>query len=205
MRRDVRGVTVECVRGDITAQDDVAAVVNAANAGLRSGGGVAGAIHRAAGPGLEEEARPLAPIRPGEAVITGGYDLPNRHVIHTLGPVYGQDRPEAELLANCYRNSLALAEENDIGSIAFPAISTGVFGYPVEEAAGVSLRTVVEATERLEHVRLIRFVLYGEKDYEVHEKVLSEILGNNLTSRPTAPSRSAKRYPWSSWGTRRIW
>jgi O-acetyl-ADP-ribose deacetylase len=176
VRREVHGVTVECVRGDITAQDDVAAVVNAANAGLRSGGGVAGAIHRAAGPGLEEEARPLAPIEPGEAVITGGHDLPNRHVIHTLGPVYGQDRPEAELLANCYRNSLALAEENGIDSIAFPAISTGVFGYPVEEAAEVSLRTVVEEAERLERVRLIRFVLYGEEDYEVHEKILSEIL-----------------------------
>jgi O-acetyl-ADP-ribose deacetylase len=176
VRREVHDVTVECVRGDITAQDDVAAVVNAANAGLRSGGGVAGAIHRAAGPGLEEEARPLAPIEPGEAVITGGHDLPNRHVIHTLGPVYGQDRPEADLLANCYRNSLALAEENGIDSIAFPAISTGVFGYPVEEAAEVALRTVVEEAERLEHVRLIRFVLYGEEDYEVHEKVLSEIL-----------------------------
>ena len=175
MRREVHGVTVECVRGDITAQDDVAAVVNAANAGLRSGGGVAGAIHRAAGSGLEEEARPLAPIEPGEAVITGGHDLPNRHVIHTLGPVYGQDRPEADLLANCYRNSLALAEENGIDSIAFPAISTGVFGFPVEEAAEVALRTVVEEAERLEHVRLIRFVLYGEQDYEVYETVLSEI------------------------------
>jgi O-acetyl-ADP-ribose deacetylase (regulator of RNase III) len=176
VRREVHGVTVECVRGDITAQDDVAAVVNAANAGLRSGGGVAGAIHRAAGPGLEEETRPLAPIGPGEAVITGGHNLPNRYVIHTLGPVYGQDHPEAELLANCYRNSLALAEENGIDSIAFPAISTGVFGYPIEEAAEVSLRTVVEEAERLERVRLIRFVLYGEKDLEVHEKILSEIV-----------------------------
>jgi O-acetyl-ADP-ribose deacetylase (regulator of RNase III) len=171
----MHGVTVECVRGDITAQDDVAAVVNAANAGLRTGGGVAGAIHRAAGPGLEEEARRFAPIGPGEAVITGGHNLPNRHVIHTLGPVYGQDRPEADLLANCYRNSLALAEENEIDSIAFPAISTGVFGYPVEEAAEVAVRTVVEEAERLEHVRLIRFVLYGEHDLEVHEKVLSGI------------------------------
>ena len=176
MRREVRGVTIECVRGDITAQDDVAAVVNAANAWLRSGGGVAGAIHRAAGPGLEEVARPLAPISPGEAVITGGHDLPNRHVIHTLGPVYGQDHPEAELLASCYRSSLAVAEENEVDSIAFPAISTGVFGYPVEEAAEVALRTVVEEAERLEYVRLIRFVLYGEKDYEVHENALSEIL-----------------------------
>ena len=175
MRRTVRGVRVECVRGDITSQEDVAAIVNAANAELRSGGGVAGAIHRAAGPGLAQEARPLAPISPGEAVITGAHELPNRHVIHTLGPVYGQDRPEAELLANCYRNSLALAEEKGLDSVAFPAISTGIFGYPVEEAAQVALRTVVEETERLQRVRLIRFVLFGEKDLEVHEKVLSEV------------------------------
>ncbi len=176
MRREAHGVTVECVGGDITSQDDVAAIVNAANAELRSGGGVAGAIHRAAGPGLEEEARPLSPIGPGEAVITGGHDLPNRHVIHTLGPVYGRDRPEAELLANCYKNSLALAEENGVDAIAFPAISTGIFGYPVQEAAEVALGTVVEETERLEHVRLIRFVLFGEEDLEVHERVLSRIL-----------------------------
>ena len=175
MRRTVHGVTVECVGGDITSQEDVAAIVNAANAELRTGGGVAGAIHRAAGPGLEDEARALAPISPGEAVITGGHDLPNRHVIHTLGPVYGRDHPEAQLLADCYRNSLALAEENEIDSLAFPAISTGVFGYPVEEAAQVALRTVVEETERLQRVRLIRFVLFGEKDLEVHEKVLSEV------------------------------
>ena len=175
MRRAIHGVTVECMQGNIAAQDDITAIVNAANSELRRGGGVAGAIHRAAGPELEREARSLAPIRPGEAVITGGHNLPNRYVIHTLGPVYGQDRPEAELLANCYRNSLALAEENRIDSIAFPAISTGVFGYPVEEAAEVALRTVVEEKERLERVRLIRFVLFGEQDYEVHEQALSEI------------------------------
>jgi O-acetyl-ADP-ribose deacetylase (regulator of RNase III) len=169
-------VAVECVRGDITSQDDVAAVVNAANAELRSGGGVAGAIHRAAGPGLEEEARSLAPIAPGEAVMTGGHDLPNRHVIHTLGPVYGRDHPEAELLASCYKNSLALADEAGLDAIAFPAISTGIFGYPVGEAAEVALRAVVEETEGLEHVRLIRFVLFGQEDLEVHERVLSGIL-----------------------------
>jgi O-acetyl-ADP-ribose deacetylase (regulator of RNase III) len=172
----VHGVTVECVRGDITSQEDVVAIVNAANAELRSGGGVAGAIHRAAGPGLEEEARPLAPIRPGQAVITGGHDLPNRYVIHALGPVYGRDRPEAEVLAKCYRHSLALAEEHGIDSVAFPAISTGVFGYPVEEAARASLGTVMEETEHLKSVRLVRFVLFGEEDLEVHERVLSEIL-----------------------------
>ena len=174
MRRAVHGVTVECAQGDITSQGDVAAIVNAANAELRSGGGVAGAIHRAAGPGLEEETRPLAPIAPGEAVITGGHDLPNRYVIHALGPVYGRDRPEAEVLANCYRHSLALAEEHGIDSVAFPAISTGVFGYPVEEAAWVSLGTVMEETEHLKSVRLVRFVLFGEEDLEVHERVLSE-------------------------------
>jgi len=176
MRREVNGVAVECVRGDITSQEDVAAVVNAANAELRSGGGVAGAIHRAAGPELEREARKLAPIRPGEAVITGGHDLPNRYVIHTLGPVYGKDHPEAEVLAACYRNSLALAEENGIGSVAFPAISTGVFGYPLGEAAEIALGTVVEETGRLRRVRLIRFVLYGEEDLEAHENVLAEIM-----------------------------
>ena len=175
MRRTAGGVSLECVQGDIASQDDVTAVVNAANAELRSGGGVAGAIHRAAGPGLEEEARPLAPISPGEAVITGGHRLPNRYVIHVLGPVYGQDRPEAELLASCYRNSLALAEEHGIESVAFPAISTGIFGYPVEEAAKVAIGKVVEETKSLEKVRLIRFVLFGEKDLEIHERVLSEI------------------------------
>ena len=175
MRRAFGAVTLECIQGDITSQDDVDGVVNAANARLGPGGGVAGAIHRAAGAGLAEEAVPLGPIEPGEAVITGAHGLPNRYVIHTLGPVYGQDRPEAELLAGCYRNSLALAEENGAGSVAFPAISTGVFGYPAEEAAQVALGTVREEAGRLERVRLVRFVLFGEKDLEVHERVLSRL------------------------------
>lgn len=129
------GVTVECRRGDITAQPDIDVIVNAANAELRPGGGVAGAIHRAAGPGLYEECRPLAPIRPGEAVITGAHELPNQYVIHCLGPVHGRDEPADRLLSSCYRNALLLAEEKGSGSIAFPAISTGMFGYPVEAAA----------------------------------------------------------------------
>jgi O-acetyl-ADP-ribose deacetylase len=175
MRRTFGAVMVECVQGDITSQDDVEAVVNAANARLEPGGGVAGAIHRAAGSGLAEEAVPLGPIEPGEAVMTSAHGLPNRYVVHTLGPVYGQDRPEAELLACCYRNSLALAEENGIESIAFPAISTGIFGYPVEEAARVALGTIREEANSLEHVRLIRFVLHSDLDLEAHERVLSEL------------------------------
>jgi O-acetyl-ADP-ribose deacetylase (regulator of RNase III) len=175
MRREFDAVTVECIQGDITSQGDVDAVVNAANARLAPGGGVAGAIHRAAGPDLAAEAVPLGPIEPGEAVITGAYGLPNRYVIHTLGPVYGQDRPEAELLARCYRNALALAEDNGVQSVAFPAISTGIFGYPAEEAAEVALQTVREETERLERVRLVRFVLFGARDLEVHELALSRL------------------------------
>jgi O-acetyl-ADP-ribose deacetylase len=173
MRREFEGVTIECIQGDITSQQDVDAVVNAANARLAPGGGVAGAIHRAAGSDLAEEAVPLGPIEPGEAVITGAHGLPNRYVIHTLGPVYGQDRPEAELLASCYRNSLALAEDNGVESIAFPAISTGIFGYPAEEAAEVALQTVRKEAEGLEQVRLVRFVLFGQNDLEVHERALS--------------------------------
>ena len=130
--------------GDITRQEGFDAVVNAANAQLRPGGGVAGAIHRAAGPGLYEECRPLAPIKPGQAVITGGHGLPNRHVIHCLGPVYGVDTPSAVLLADCYRNALKVAEEHGLASLAFPAISTGIFGYPVAEAARVAMSAVAE-------------------------------------------------------------
>ena len=175
MEREISGVRIEVVQGDITAQDDVDAVVNAANAELESGGGVAGAIHEAAGPNLEEESRLLAPIEPGEAVITGGHDLPNPHVVHVLGPVYGSDEPEDELLARCYREALALAEENGVESLAFPAISTGAFGYPLEEAAEIALQTVSGSAAELQNVRLIRFVLFSEEDAEVYERILSEL------------------------------
>ncbi|NLB84444.1 MAG: RNase III inhibitor, partial [Synergistaceae bacterium] len=144
-------------------------------AALQPGGGVAGAIHRAAGPGLAEECRPLAPIRPGEAVLTGGHNLPNQYVIHCLGPVYGKDQPEAELLADCYRNALRLAEEEEISSIAFPAISAGIFGYPLEDAARVALKTVMEEIPKLFSVKRIRFVLFSAKNLGVFEKVLGEL------------------------------
>jgi O-acetyl-ADP-ribose deacetylase (regulator of RNase III) len=175
MEKKVGEITIECIQGDIAAQAGIAAVVNAANARLRSGGGVAGAIHRAAGPGLEEECRPLAPIKPGQAVITGGHNLPNRYVIHCLGPVYGVDKPEAEVLANCYRNALRLAEKHRIDSIAFPAISTGIFGYPVEEAAEVAFQAVSELCPKLKYVKKIKFVLYSKADLEIHENVLSRL------------------------------
>lgn len=170
-----KSVKLELIRGDIASQRDVEAVVNAANAQLRIGGGVAGAIHRAAGSGLTEETRPLAPISPGEAVITGGHNLPNDYVIHCLGPVYGRDKPEEELLANCYKNALQLAEEEGIKSIAFPAISTGAFGYPTESAARVALSTVAEQAEYISSVKLIRFVLFSEQDYKIHAEMMEEL------------------------------
>ncbi|MFP3942695.1 MAG: macro domain-containing protein [Alphaproteobacteria bacterium] len=175
--RTAHGVTIECVRGNIANQPDMDAVVNAANAQLRTGGGVAGAIHRAAGPGLEEECRPLAPIGPGEAVITGAHDLPNRHVIHCLGPVYGRDEPAGDLLAACYRNALRLAEENGLASLAFPAISTGAFGFPAEAAARIALETVLDTAPRLSSVKHIRFVLFGEQDRELFARMLEEVAG----------------------------
>jgi len=171
----IQGVTIECVRGNIADQPDMDAVVNAANAQLKIGGGVAGAIHRGAGPGLEVECRPLAPIRPGEAVITGGHNLPNRHVIHCLGPVYGADEPSDQLLASCYRNALRLAEESELRSVAFPAISTGVFGYPTEAAARVAFRTILDALENLSSVKHIRFVLFNDADRELHDRILQEL------------------------------
>ncbi len=169
---------VECITGDIAGQNDVDAVVNAANAQLRIGGGVAGAIHRAGGPDLDAECRPLAPIRPGEAVVTGAGGLPNRYVIHCLGPVWGKDKPEAELLAACYRNALKRGEEKGVTTIAFPAISTGAFGYPMRDAAKVAFRTIREALPDLQSIRLIRFVLYSEADRDLHEAVMREILGS---------------------------
>lgn len=174
-RRDVQGVTLECLRGNIAAQSDMDAVVNAANAELRIGGGVAGAIHRAAGPGLDEECRPLAPIRPGEAVITGAHDLPNRYVIHCLGPIYGVDTPSDKLLASCYRNALQLADRNGVESIAFPAISTGAFGYPIEPAAEIAFGTIAETLPGLSSVGHIRFVLYSEADVEIHARFLEAL------------------------------
>lgn len=172
--RELYGVKIECVQGNIADQPDIDAIVNAANAQLRIGGGVAGAIHRAAGPGLEEECRPLAPIRPGEAVITGAHNLPNLHVIHCLGPVYGIDRPSDKLLSSCYRNALQLAKDNGIRSIAFPAISAGVFGYPLEAAARVAVEVIFDMLPTLSTVNHIRLVLFSNADLQIYEQVLGE-------------------------------
>lgn len=170
------GVSIECVVGDITHQSDIDAVVNAANAELRIGGGVAGAIHRAAGPALEEECRAQAPIAPGEAVTTSGHGLPNRYVIHCLGPVYGMDEPAEALLAACYRNALSRAEEHGLASIAFPALSTGAFGYPPEAAAPVALGAVLGELPRCRTLRRVRFVLFDQASERLYTRVLDDFM-----------------------------
>jgi O-acetyl-ADP-ribose deacetylase (regulator of RNase III) len=163
------------VQGDITRQA-VDAIVNAANERLLGGGGVDGAIHRAAGPELLQECRKIGGCPTGEARITRGYRLPARHVIHTVGPVWhGGQQGEPERLAACYRNSLELAVANGVRTIAFPGISTGVYGYPLEAATRLAMTTVRDCLARMPSIEEVRFVTFGEQATEVAERVLKEL------------------------------
>ncbi|TFH86064.1 RNase III inhibitor [Billgrantia azerbaijanica] len=164
---------IECRQGDIANQPDITAVVNAANAELRPGGGVAGALHRAAGPELDRACRPLAPIKPGQAVLTDAFELPNRYVIHCLGPIYGVDEPADELLAGCYRHALELAEQHAIDSLAFPALSSGAFGYPAAEAARIALATAIQTLPTCPHVERVRFVLFDAASHDLFQRTLA--------------------------------
>ncbi len=176
MERNINGVQIEAIQGNIVNQDDCDAIVNAANAQLETGGGVAGAIHKAAGPGLAEECRPWAPIKPGQAVISSGHNLPNDYVIHCLGPIYGIDTPSDELLADCYKNALVLAEQKGFPRIAFPLISTGAFGYPFEEGVQVALKAVKDRIPTLQAINKIRFVLLNQEDLKKFEKASEGII-----------------------------
>ncbi len=160
---------VELVQGDITVQE-VEAIVNAANTGLRGGGGVDGAIHRAGGPRIMAECREIGYCATGDAVITTGGDLPAKYVIHTVGPVWrGGTCQEAEKLASCYRRSLEVAGENNIRSLAFPSISTGVYGYPVDKAAGIALTTIRDSVQHLDDIEVVRMVLFDRNTYAAYE------------------------------------
>jgi len=163
---------IEIIQGDI-AKLDVDAIVNAAKTTLLGGGGVDGAIHRAAGPELLAECRILGGCRPGEAKMTRGYHLRARFVIHTVGPVWrGGKHREPEMLANCYRNSLQLAVQNDIKTIAFPAISCGAYGYPIPEAARVALNAARDFLATDDSIDKVTFVLWGEDVYDAYRQLL---------------------------------
>ena len=163
---------IRAVQADITRLA-VDAIVNAANSSLLGGGGVDGAIHRAAGPALLEECRRLNGCATGEAKITGGYALPARYVIHTVGPVWhGGNAGEADLLAACYRNALALAERHGLLSIAFPGISTGVYGYPVELAAPLAVRTVATTLNTSAHPIEVVFCCFSAADLSIYRELL---------------------------------
>ncbi len=169
---DTNKMSIRVIQADITTLN-VDAIVNAANRTLLGGGGVDGAIHRAAGPDLLKECKTLNGCGTGEAKITKGYDLPASHVIHTVGPVwYGGDKGEAELLRNAYRNSLKLAAENNIYSIAFPAISTGIYGYPKDLAANIAVQTVREFLKNNDME--VIFVTFGNEDEKLYRYILNQ-------------------------------
>ena len=164
---------IEIIEGDITTLD-VDAIVNAANKSLLGGGGVDGAIHRAAGPELRQACAALGGCATGEAKITPGFRLKARHVIHTVGPVWGGgERGEDRLLANCYRNALALARDQRLASIAYPAISTGAYGYPPERASLIALRTVRAALEESAGIERVVFCCFGAASRQYHEAALA--------------------------------
>jgi O-acetyl-ADP-ribose deacetylase (regulator of RNase III) len=166
---------IEIVRGDITTEE-VDAIVNAANTSLLGGGGVDGAIHRAAGPQLLEECRMLGGCPTGEAKITRGYRLPAKYVIHTVGPVWhGGDGGEADLLRSCHQRSLSLARENDCDSVAFPAISCGVYGYPLHEAAKVALEAVRSDLGQHGAPGLARWVMFDTAAYDAWQEVYDSL------------------------------
>jgi len=163
---------IEIVKADITTLE-VDAIVNAANSSLLGGGGVDGAIHRAAGPGLLQECRQLGGCKTGEAKITAGYNLPAKHVIHTVGPVWnGGMQGEPRLLASCYRSSLSLAARNSVKTIAFPAISCGIYGYPIEEACEIAVRETISFLSNEESMEKVIFTCFDQDVYQAYLEAL---------------------------------
>ncbi|MFW5692070.1 MAG: O-acetyl-ADP-ribose deacetylase [Chloroflexota bacterium] len=183
-RVKVNQTTIELVQGDIT-QESTDTIVNAANASLMGGGGVDGAIHRAAGPELLQETRQLGGCETGNAKISKGYRLKARHVIHAVGPVYRRnDTSVPKLLASAYQRSLELASENDLRSISFSAISTGIYGYPMEEAAEIALDTIISYAEAHEDITLVRMVLFTEDALAIFREVLGQLASNRSAVEP---------------------
>ncbi|MEK6558652.1 MAG: O-acetyl-ADP-ribose deacetylase [Planctomycetota bacterium] len=176
MKVNINKSILELIEGDITEQE-TDAIVNAANSSLLGGGGVDGAVHNAGGPKILEECKKLGGCPTGEARITTGGNLKARHVIHTVGPIYsGGKQCESELLADAYSNSINLASKYKLKSVSFPSISTGAYGYPINEASTIALKTVIDYLKTHTDMELVRFVLYGQKAYQVYEKSLQELV-----------------------------
>ncbi|MBM3701911.1 MAG: macro domain-containing protein [Actinobacteria bacterium] len=175
IKHEIENSILELIIGDITTQD-TEAIANAANRRLSPGGGVSGAIHRAAGPQLWEESKTLGGCYTGEAKLTKGYNLKAKYVIHTVGPVYSGSADDSEDLKNCYKNSLLLASRKNIKSISFPSISTGVFGYPVKEASMIALKTIIDFLKEHTEIELVRMALFSEGDYNIYKSSLEKIL-----------------------------
>jgi O-acetyl-ADP-ribose deacetylase len=178
-RQEIGDSMLEIVKGDITVEE-TESIVNAANDRLSPGGGVSGAIHRAAGPMLWQECKKHNGCATGEAKLTGGYNLKADYVIHTVGPVYSGSRDDAGKLKSCYYSSLCLASDNGIKSISFPSISTGIFGYPVREASQIALGTIIDYLKTHKEIKLVRMVLFSTGDYETYRTSLEEVLGEDL-------------------------
>lgn len=171
----INGCQIELTLGDIT-QEQTEAIVNAANSSLLGGGGVDGAIHRAAGPELLQETRNLGGCKTGQAKISGGYNLKAKHVIHAVGPIYRPNDPDTpRLLASAYHVSMTLAAQHQLKSVAFPAISTGVYGYPLDEAAGVALEAVMDFLANTTSIKLVRFVLFTQTALDEFTKALQRL------------------------------
>ncbi len=178
MKVNINHSVLELVQGDIT-NEETDAIVNAANSGLRGGGGVDGAIHRAGGPQIMEECRKIGRCPTGNAVITSGGRLKVKYVIHAVGPVYhGGGKGEAGLLAGAYQNSLERASEKGIRSVSFPSLSTGAYGYPFDEAAPIALETVIAYMKQHDEIEHVRFVLFGEDACMAYKSALKNIIPN---------------------------
>ncbi len=175
MEVKIGNATLSIVEGDIT-KEETGAIVNAANSGLRGGGGVDGAIHRAGGPAIMEECRKIGHCPTGQAVITTGGNLKTRYVIHTVGPVWsGGNRNEAGLLKSAYLESLKLASKRGLKSLSFPAISTGAYGYPLHDAARIALKTAIDYLKEHSDIELVRFVLFGKPMYDIFTEELKKL------------------------------
>ncbi len=173
--RIINGVTLALLRGNIV-EVQVDAIVNAANSGLRGGGGVDGAIHRTGGPSIMEECRKIGGCPTGSAVTTTAGKLPAKYVFHAVGPIYSGSRDDERLLTSAYQSCLNLAEQYQVKSIAFPSLSTGIYGYPLELAAPIALRTIIEHIQKPTSLQQVLMVLFGESAYKVHEQALNELV-----------------------------